>query len=103
MVAPAATAATDSYPEPSTLKLDLYTWRTHTCSAVRFPSPQFGAGVVAIVWWLRPEVYDYSHVLENSLLFFEAQRSGENPAVACHVSGVGNAGRHCVQRQKLET
>lgn len=34
------------------------------------------AGVIAIVWWLRPVMYDYSAVLDKSLLFFEAQRSG---------------------------
>ena len=34
------------------------------------------AGVIAIVWWLRPEVYDYSRILNDSLLFYEAHRIG---------------------------
>ena len=33
-------------------------------------------GVISIVWWLRPVVYNYKAVLRNSLLFFEAQRTG---------------------------
>ena len=39
-------------------------------------SPCSSAGVIAIVWWLRPEVYDYSRILNDSLLFYEAHRIG---------------------------
>lgn len=33
--------------------------------------------MIAIIWWLRPEVYNYSRVLKDSLLFFESHRVGE--------------------------
>ena len=59
------------------------------CKAAQLVVVVASAGVIAIVWWLRPEAYDYQAVLGNSLLFFEAQRTGEWRAPS-GMSGQGN-------------
>lgn len=45
------------------------------------------------MWWLRPEVYDYSRILNDSLLFYEAHRIGGAMCNMCtaSVSGVLSA------------
>ncbi len=47
-----------------------------TCATEFSHSTAPTAGVIAIVWWLRPEVYNYSRVLSDSLLFLESHRAG---------------------------
>lgn len=49
-------------------------------------------GVIAIIWWLRPEAYDYNTVLKKSVLFFEAQRSGVIDVASNRVPWRGSSG-----------
>lgn len=39
--------------------------------------PHFtSAAVIGLLWWLQPKAHSYDKVLGDSLLFYEAHRSG---------------------------
>lgn len=63
------------------------------------------AGVIAIVWWLRPEVYNYSRVLSDSLLFLESHRVGAAVSLqpVCLWTCVGACHAGSVLRQSTAT
>ena len=53
---------------------------THLCTVISLFTAVVLASIVVIIWLVLPNEYDWAQLLDKSLLFYDAQKSGVLPA-----------------------